>query len=81
MLVFDRCSEILPIADTNYHFRYCISRFTSATVLSRMDYHLADISEFIFIRKCLITKASFLSRRPETRLRDCPTLGMSKVVH
>lgn len=69
------------MVDTNHHFRYCIFRFTSATVLSRMDYHLADISEFIFIRKCLITKASFLSRHPATRLRDCPTFGMSKVGH
>lgn len=69
------------MADTDYYFRYCISRFTSATALSRMDYHLAAISEFIFTRKCLIGKALFLSRHLATRLRDCPTLGMSKVGH
>jgi hypothetical protein len=66
---------------TDYYFRYCISRFTSATASSRMDYHLADISEFTFTKKCLIIKALFLSRHPATRLRDCPTLGTSTVGH
>ena len=81
MCVSNERLEILTMADTYYNFRYCISRFMSATALSRMDYYLADISEFIFTRKCLIIKASFLLRHLATRLRDCQTLGMSKVGH